>query len=196
MAIVAQVFNLASAWLLPAVSEFSLIGDNISELVLGQYGWIQTVAFLFYSIGTLGLAYALRQFTRGSRGSLVGSLLIALNGLGLLVVAFFATDRIDSPAEVWAQSTTGTIHLFASIGSFLSAIIGMFVLTWTFARDARWRSLTLWSGLFFSGALALFFGQSEGPWVGLLQRLLVLMIAAWQILVAVRIRSLAMAAED
>jgi hypothetical protein len=42
-----------------------------------------------------------------------------------------------------------------------------------------------------AGALALFFVQSQGPLVGLLQRLLVTVIAAWLIVVAIRVRSLA-----
>jgi hypothetical protein len=72
----------------------------------------------------------------------------------------------------------------------------MLVFTWTFAHHPRWRVRTVWSGIFASAALALFFVQSEGPWVGLMQRLLVLMIAAWQILVAVHIRALAAVEQD
>src|SRR5574338_214857 len=95
VAIVASLFLLASAWLLPMVSEFTVIGDNISELVLGQFGVIQTLAFLFSGIATVGLAYAIWRFTAGSRGSVTGSLLVALNGIGLILIAFFPTDRID-----------------------------------------------------------------------------------------------------
>ena len=85
LAIVGQVILLASAWLLPVVSEYSLIDDTISELVLGQYGFIQTVAFLIAGVGTLGMAYALRQLTEGAWGSLVGSLLVAIYGAGAIL---------------------------------------------------------------------------------------------------------------
>jgi hypothetical protein len=37
-ALVGQVVLLASVWFLPLVSEHGLIGDNISELVLGSLG--------------------------------------------------------------------------------------------------------------------------------------------------------------
>ncbi len=193
IAIVAQVFNLATGWLLPLVSEFSMISDNISELVLGRYGWLQIVAFLFYGVSTVGLAYALRPFVPSGWKSWSGLLLLTLNGLGLILVALFPTDRIDTAAQVWTQSTIGTIHLITSMISFLSIVISMLLFTWVFAGDARWRSRTIWSGLFASGAFALFLGQGEGPWVGLLQRLLVLLIAGWIILVAARIRELAQA---
>jgi hypothetical protein len=70
LAIVGQVCLFASAWRLPSVSEYRLFGDNISELVLGRYGFVQTVAFVIAGLGTLGLACALRQLTRGAQGSI------------------------------------------------------------------------------------------------------------------------------
>lgn len=193
LAIGTQVGFLASAFLLPLVSEYGFIGDNISELVLGRYGVVQTAAFVLAGLGTLGLAVAIRALTAGSRGSLVGLLLVTVYGLGAILAAIFPTDRIDRPADVGAQSTTGLIHISVGLVSFLAVVVGMFVLTWTFARAVQWRSLALWSGLCASGALALLFAQSEGPWVGLMQRLLVAAIAAWTTAVAARVRSIAAA---
>lgn len=191
LAIVGQVVLLASAWLLPIVSEYSLIGDNISELVLGRYGFVQTAAFLVAGIGTLGLAFAIRELTAGSWGSFIGSLLIGIYGAGAILSAIFATDPINSPAEVWSQSTTGMIHSFVALVSFVCAVVGMFVLThWTFMRAARWRSLLPWLALFPAGAFSLIIGQTQGPLVGLLQRMLVTIISAWLILVALRARSI------
>jgi hypothetical protein len=175
------------------VSEYSLIGDNISELALGQYGFIQTIASLIAGVGALGLAYALRQLTRGAWGSLVGSLLVAIFGAGAILAALFPTERIDTPAEVWSQSAIGMIHLGISIVSFVCIIVGMFILAWTFSQQARWRSLSpwFWSATLPGAALSLFFAQAEGPLVGLLQRLFVTTISIWLILVALRVRLIA-----
>jgi hypothetical protein len=68
LAIVGQLVLLASALLLPIWSQYSLIHDNISELALGRYGFVQTAAFLIAGLGTLGLAFAIRELTRGSWG--------------------------------------------------------------------------------------------------------------------------------
>jgi hypothetical protein len=190
LAIATQVTILLSAWLVPFVSEFSLIGDSMSELVLGRFGFIQTSAFLLAGLGTLGLAFAIRSLTKGVRGSLLGSLLIGLYGSGALLVAIFPTDRIDSAADVWTQSTSGSIHVVSALISFVCVIIGMFVLTRTFARHPSWRSLMPWSALFPASALALLLVQQEGPIVGLMQRLLVAVIASWLILVAFKVRSI------
>lgn len=195
LAIAGQVILLASAWLLPFVSEYSLIGDNISELVLGRFGFVQTAAFVIAGVGTLGLVYALRKLTAGSWGSLTGSLLVGIYGAGAVLSAIFPTDRVDSPADIASLSTTGTIHSTVALISFVCIIVGMFVLTRTFAGDARWRAITIWSGLCAAGALPMFLTQSQGPRVGLMQRLLVLFVSAWLILVAFRIRALVASGE-
>ena len=194
LAIVGQLFLLSSAWLLPLVSEYTIVGDNISELVLGQYGFVQTLAFLVAGVGIIGLAYAIRRLTVGTWGSLTGALLIGLYGVGALLVALFPTDRIDTPADVWAQSTISMIHSLVALGSFVCAVVGMVILAWTFSRAVRWRAITPWAALLATGGVSLLLGQittQQGPWVGLLQRMFVTVIAGWMILVAFRVRALA-----
>jgi hypothetical protein len=159
----------------------------MSELVLGRFGWVQTVAFIIAGIGTLALAYALRHLTAGTWGSRVGSLLVGVYGVGAILVAIFPTDRIDSPADVASQSTTGLIHVTISLVSFVCMIVAMFIFTRTFALEPRWRVLTPWIVLLPASALSLLFVQSEGPWVGIMQRLMVGVIAAWIIVVAIRV---------
>lgn len=190
LAIVGQLILAASALLLPIWSEYGLIGDNISELALGRYGFAHTAAFLIVGLSTLGLALAIRELTAGSWGSFVGSLLIAIYGAGAILSAVFPTDRIDSPADLSSLSATGTIHIAVAMASFVCAIIGMFVLTRTVTRDDRWRSFPRWAVLFPAGALVLMFLQTQGPLVGLMQRLFVAIISAWLILVALKIRSI------
>jgi len=195
LAVVGQLVLLASAWLLPAISEYHLVGDNISELAIGQYGFVQTLAFVISGLGVLALAYGIHRLTAGIRGSLLGSVFIGIYGVGALVVAIFPSDRIDSKADVWTQSTTGRIHSITAFVAYLSVITGMLVLTWTFARDMHWRSLVVGSALLAGAALALLFVQSEGPWVGLMQRLMIAAISGWLILVALRVRSVAAASQ-
>ncbi|NOT45875.1 MAG: DUF998 domain-containing protein [Acidobacteria bacterium] len=191
-AIVGQVALTASAWLLPGASEYGLLGDTISELVLGRYGWVQTMAFLCAGLGTIALALAVRALTTGTRGSLLGAALVGVYGAGALVSAAFPTDPIDSPEALSSLTTTGTIHVAASLVSFPSAVIFMFVFARTFGRDARWRPLAMWSGLCASGTLALLLVQAQGPLVGLLQRLMVGVVTVWLVMVAFRVRAIAL----
>ena len=69
LVIVSKVIFLTVAWLLPALSQFSLLGDNISELAIGRYGYVQTVAFVISGLGTIGLAYAIKKLTAKSKKS-------------------------------------------------------------------------------------------------------------------------------
>ena len=184
LAIAGQVVLVGSAWLLPIPSEFRLVGDTVSELVLGRYGAVQTAAFVLAGLGTLGLAVAIRALTTELRGSLVGSLLVAVYGVGAVLVAVFPTDRIDRPDDAWSQSAAGLVHLAVSAVSFLCVVVGMLVLTWIFRRTARWRPLLIWQMLAAGGALSLLFVQAQGPFVGLMQRGLVSLIAIWLVLAA------------
>jgi len=195
-AIAGQVIFLASAWLLPAVSEFSLMGDYISELALGRYGFVQIAAFTISGLGLLALAYTLGKLTTNSWGNLIGSVLIAVYGVGSIVVAIFPTDRIESAADIWNQSTTGLVHASTALIGSLSILLAMFILSWKFRKDPRWRSLVIWSALLFCGAFSLLFAQSEGPRVGLMQRLLTTLISGWLIMIAFRARSIAASAKE
>jgi hypothetical protein len=186
-----QAILLAAAWLLPLASEYGLIGDTISELALGRYGLVMSAALWLAGIGTIALALALRRLTEGVRGSLVGSVLVAVYGAGAVVSAIFPTEPVHTAAEVWSQGPTGTIHLWASLLSFPAMIVGMLILTRAFARAAEWRSLARWSVLLPASALALLFAQTAGPRAGLMQRLMVTAVSLWLIVVAWRIRALA-----
>jgi hypothetical protein len=193
LAILGQVILLASAWFLPLVSEHNLVSDTISELALGRYGFVQTAAFALSGLGVLGLAYALRRLTSDAWGSLAGSLLVAVYGVGAILLAFFPTDRIDSLTNLATLSTTGMIHSGVALASFLSVTAGMVVLAWTFSRAARWRSLLPWAAILATAAVSLMLGQifePQSPWAGILQRGLVTVVAAWLILVALRVRML------
>jgi hypothetical protein len=186
LAVAGQLFLLASAWLLPLISEFSLVGDNISELVLGREGGVLALAFLVCGLGTAGLAYVLGSFAQGLRGSTVLSALVLLNGLGLIVAGLVPTDRIDSPVDLQKLSTTGLVHMVAASVGLLSAVLAMFVGSWIFGRDCHWHRLVLRSVLLSGGSLALLLAQTQGPLVGLLQRALITLISVWMIMVAVR----------
>ena len=192
--IVGQVILLASAWLLPLVSESNIVNDTISELALGRYGLVLTLAFVLSGLGVLGLAYAIRQLTTGAWGSVAGSLLLAIYGVGAILSAFFPTDRIDSASDLAALSTTGMIHSTVALVSFVSAVAGMVILAWTFSKAARWRSLLPWAAVLATGGVSLMLGQIVeplSPWAGLLQRLLVTIIAAWLIAAALRVHKIA-----
>jgi hypothetical membrane protein len=107
---------------------------------------VQTLAFLVAGFGTLGLAFAMRKLIAHSRASTIGISLLAVYGVGALLVAIFPTERVDGPADVWPQGIVSTIHIVASFVSFIGLTIAMLVCAWVFANRTHWRPITRWSG--------------------------------------------------
>jgi hypothetical membrane protein len=193
VAIVGLAFFAATALLLPLISEYSLTADYISELVLGRYGYLQTAAFFAAGLGTLALAVGVREATNGSWGTRLGSALVGLYGVGLILAGILPADEIGPAGRVVSPTSVGTMHSVVSALAFVFVIAGMFVLSRTFKRDARWQAVWPWSLVL---ALATLIGvivasPSEGPWVGLIQRTYIGTIIIWQVLVAFWLRSIA-----
>lgn len=192
-AIVGQAFFAATVLLLPLVSEYSLTSDYISELAIGRYGFLQTAAFFAVGVSSLVLALGIRVATKGSWGSRVGSAFFGLYGLGGILVGIFPTDEVDAAGHVGSPTSVGAVHIGVSALAFLFGIAGMFVLSRTFKRDARWRAFWPLSLVLAVAALVAFVVSvpSQGPWVGLMQRIFIGTIILWQVLVAFRLRSIA-----
>lgn len=193
VAIVGLAFFAATALLLPLISEYSLTADYISELVIGRYGYLQTAAFFAAGLGTLALAVGVRDATNGSWGTRLGSALVGLYGVGLILAGILPTDEIGLAGRVVSPTSVGTMHSVVSALAFVFVIAGMFVLSRTFKRDARWQAVWPWSLVL---ALATLIGvivaaPSEGPLVGLIQRTYIGTIIIWQVLVAFWLRSIA-----
>lgn len=192
VAIVGLAFFAATALLLPLISEYSLTADYISELVIGRYGYLQTAAFFAAGLGTLALAVGVREATNGSWGTRLGSALVGLYGVGLILAGILPTDEIGLAGRVVSPTSVGTMHSVVSALAFVFVIAGMFVLSRTFKRDARWQAVWPWSLVL---ALATLIGvivaaPSEGPLVGLIQRTYIGTIIIWQVLVAFWLRSI------
>lgn len=194
--IVAQGLLVVCAWALPAWSRFGL-DDRVGELVLGRHGWATGLALLLGSLGAVAIAVALRGLTRGLRGSKTGAVLLGLYGGAGILAASFPTDRLTPGADVWAQSLTGRLHLLAISGALLAGVAGVVVLAWTLTADPRWRVLAPWPVFLATAAFTLLVAsavaQSTGSAVGLLQRLLLTVLAGWLVLAAARARYLASA---
>ena len=193
VAIVGWAFFAAIALLLPLVSEYSLTADHISELAVGRYGYLQIVAFFAAGFGTLALAWAVREATNGSWGSRLGSALVGLYGVGMILTGIFPTDEVDPAGRVGSPTIAGTVHSVGSLLAFMLGLAGVFVLSRTFKRDARWRAFWPWSLALAFAVLVGFIvlALSAGTaWIGLIQRIFNGTIILWLVLVAFRIRSI------
>jgi hypothetical membrane protein len=92
---------------------FSPLRDQVSQLALGDWGWVQAVNFFVTGLLVVALAAGLRRVLR-PRG-LVPSL-IALAGLGLVAATFFATSPANGypPGARAAMTAHGQVHDLAA----------------------------------------------------------------------------------
>lgn len=165
-------------WLNPAYDPLRL---GISKLALRpSTGWLEKLGF-----GVLGLcilitaaSLASSALSKSNRTFFGLSLLLALNGLGFVIISIFNTDP-------GAQSTlVGGIHVTAAATS--GSVPSLFALIFTigFIRDTRLRPYvlyTLFVGLYAAiGGLAHLL-LSDGAWFGLgfYERILMILTLVW-----------------
>jgi hypothetical membrane protein len=149
----------------------------ISALAAWPHGWVQTLNFLALASGMFAFALALHRGIAPDRTVVAGPMLLATSGLGLILAAAFPWSRIDGAFAVPPG------HLAGAALTFVGASAGFIVIARRMRRDPRWRDLasyTLMSGVIILvlSLATMAFARTEGaplhPWLGLLQRVMLL----------------------
>jgi len=204
--ILGQAAFVAVVALLPFFRpEYDSVDEPISKLLIGPYGFIQSGAFFAAGLGSLVLAVGIGRTTRGTRRSLLGCVLIGLWALGFALAGIVPTDAEGNPTE-----SAAIFHGVVAGLAFLSAPVGMLVLSGVFAREARWSSFyPLSLALGFAAVVALVdmvtialglrnLVEALGPaarreleGLGVIQRIFVTTVILWMMLAGARLRSIA-----
>ncbi len=77
-----------------------------SLLVLGEWGWLQTVNFIVFGVLVTLAALGTRQVLRGRPGGTWAPLLLSIYGVGCIVIGFAPTD----PAFGFPPGSEGVYH--------------------------------------------------------------------------------------
>jgi hypothetical membrane protein len=129
--------------------------DTLSQLSLGEWGWVQIVNFV--TAGVLNLLYAVGLWRRlhPGRAGTWGPLLIGVYGLGLIVVGVFRTDPSNGfpPGVPTPNQPTshGAIHALVGLFLFLALTAALAV----FARLFFARKERGWAGYCLASAVLL-----------------------------------------
>jgi hypothetical protein len=155
------------------------LSEAVSELALGQDGWLMAIAFCSLGTGTLLLAVMLRRLDEPPR---VGPCLIAASGLLSYVSAFVHADGPN------ASTTHGQVHQIVGVVTFVLMIAGMFALVRPFRRDRRFRSLAtptlVWAFTAVGGFLLI--PISGAAYFGVAQRVFLAILLGWALTIAAR----------
>jgi len=162
------------------------VGQVMSEYANGPFGVVMTIAFYALALACLALGWRLRSAVSGSAAAVVLPWLLALAGTGLLLAGVFEVERPDV-----ADTVAEAIHSLSSVAAFVLLVVAMGALAAACRRDPAWRSFTpTAAALAAAGVVAAAASPLADltPFAGVVQRLLGLVVVAWLLLVALRIR--------
>jgi len=167
--------------------------EAVSYYVHGLFGWLLTVGLTALGIGSLSLVFGLVHMLGGRRAR-IGTGLVGVWGLGVLLGGVF---RADPPGH-WSEppSLAGMIHGNAATLAFVALPLGALCLAKPFRQDKRWRpkaslllGLAVAAGisliLFMASLIPVFVRPGPPILLGLSERLLLAMYAAWLVAVGI-----------
>lgn len=173
-------------------ADYDPVAVTTSHYAVGPYGFLMTSAFFSMSLASLALVVGLYLAMSPQTRSRFGLGLMAMWGLGVLVAMVFPIDPEGAP-----QTISGTIHRVNGPIAFLSVTAGTILVSLRSRQDERWRPIS-WPALALSVVmLAAFVGtflslQTESGLGGLTHRIQLAALVTWMLLMAVRLRSVAL----
>ncbi|WP_432125618.1 DUF998 domain-containing protein [Streptomyces sp. bgisy082] len=124
---------------------FGFTRNAISQLALGDAGWIQTANFVLTGLLLFAGATGLRRTLRGGPGATWGPALVGVFGVSFWVAAAFPADAgagfpVGSP-DATAMSGHGAVHMLGGMVGYLALCAAFVVL----ARPLASRGLRGWA---------------------------------------------------
>src|SRR4030042_333002 len=122
---------------------FNIRLNAISQLSLGDLGWIQVASCLLTGLLALACAIGVRRQLKGQKGGTWGALLVGTFGLGLVVAGIFRADPgfgfpPGAPAgPAMPMSGGATLHAVGFFLSMLSLIVNCFVFVRRFGSTGQ-----------------------------------------------------------
>lgn len=112
---------------------FDIHRNAISQLSLGDLGWIQITSFLVTGLLAIAGAIGVRRALKGGKGGTWGAVFVGTLGLGLILAGIFPPDPAFGfpPGAPEGQPSTmsgsAALHAVGFLISMLSVIINCFV---------------------------------------------------------------------
>jgi hypothetical membrane protein len=124
------VTGLVQAFMRPG---FDLSKHSLSQLAIGDFGWIQSTNLLVSGLLVLGAAAAIRQVFAEGRGRTWGPVLLSVYGLGMIGAAFFQADPAlgfppGTPSDQAEISWHGGLHFLCAGLGFLGLVASSIIL--------------------------------------------------------------------
>ena len=159
--------------------------SKVSDLVHGEMGWLQTVAFVLIGVFLIIFVIKLYSLTHKKISSLTGSSFFGITSFGFVALAVFPSEIGDI-----GQTIQGLIH--NSIAGVISAtfILGCIAFAHHFRKDPHWRPYWIYTVL--TVILCLTFAVSWGvapePHLqAISERLLLISGFIWMMVISIKL---------
>ncbi len=134
---------------------YNIYLNAISQLSLGDLGWIQISSFILTGLLHVAFAFGLRQLLTGSRTGRFGSWLVVILGLGLIIAGISPPDPSfgfppGAPAGMPSvMSLHADVHATAFFVSFIAIIASCFLFAsrFTSQKHRGWAAYCVVSGV-------------------------------------------------
>jgi hypothetical protein len=154
--------------------------DWPSGLALGALGWIMTATFIVSGLMMAVFATGLRLNLPRTPLTLTAALALTVAGLALAGLAFTTDPTIRSTPATWH----GRLHDLSFVLLGFTLMPAMILLGFVFRLDARWRDLSLYTGITVALAFPAFWLKGAAFYVFLLA------VLAWSEVIARRLYGL------
>jgi hypothetical protein len=170
-------------------SDYDPLAAATADPMIGPWGWVQQANFVMLGLLLMAFAVGLHRGVRDAGPRVVAPAIVAVSGVGLVVAAAFPLT--DDAADVVSDIRNVNNAIFA-----VSVGVGLIVMAWRFARDARWRGLADYAALTgvawfvmarITGAVV---DSGEAPY-GLMRRVQLAVWLSCVVVLALKLRSVA-----
>jgi hypothetical membrane protein len=158
---------------------FNQLTQAGSSEAIGQYGWVQIANFIVLGVALVVFAFGLWLGFGDRLYGRIGSVLMAVAGVGLVGSGVFVADGGNR-----AVSFHGNMHMTFGSVLFLSLFIAGFVYARRFWNDRRFAIYSMATALFIPASFALTFVVPPG----LSQRVMLIIVWTWIIVLGLRLR--------
>jgi len=166
--------------------DLSVIDEPISVYSLGEYGWLSQSGTVAMGLGMIGIALGLRATLVSGKRVTASWVLILIGGLGFIISGLFVTD----PTGATESTTAGSLHDLGGYLSMLSVLISVWMLRGVFSRNDGYRHFArtqMWFAVLVTASMVALLALGEGQ-LGLMQRVFVVVVVLWLLVLAVRIQ--------
>ena len=107
----------------------------LSEMALGNYGWLMNIAFLLIALSIMCFILQSRKCYKNLGGK-IGKIFLSISAIGFLLAGLFNTDPAILPSE--QATTSGMLH---SVGAGLLGflVVSSLLFAWIFIKNPNYK---------------------------------------------------------